>query len=93
MLSFKKLPHKGAVSGVNRRFFLFPDKKEESLFLFLFVLFYLIFKPLGAACGILFSQQGSNPHLLHGKCGVLTTGPPGMSLLCFKQNLKPMTYK
>ena len=74
-------------------FFLFPDKKEESLFLFLFVLFYLIFKPLGAACGILFSQQGSNPHLLHWKCGVLTTGPPGMSLLCFKQNLKPMTYK
>ena len=42
-------------------FFLFPDKQEESLFLFLFVLFYLIFKPLCAACGILFSQPGIEP--------------------------------
>ena len=60
-------------------FFLFPDKKEESLFLFLFVLFYLIFKPLCAACAILFSQPGIEPTPLALEGGFLTTGPPGES--------------
>ena len=29
------------------------------------------------------SDQGLNPHPLQWKCGVLTTGPPGKSLLSF----------
>ena len=38
-------------------FFLFPDKQEESLFLF----FVLLFRPRCAVCGILFSQPGIDP--------------------------------
>ena len=31
--------------------------------------------------GFWFPEQGSNPHSLLWKCGVLTTGPPGKSIL------------
>ena len=40
-----------------------------------------VFWPSCMACGILVSDQGSNQHPLQWKCGVLTTGLPGKSLL------------
>ena len=44
-----------------------------------FSLIYLAVLHVGSQ----FSNQGLNSHPLHWKCGVLTTGPPGMSLSLF----------
>ena len=90
VFSFKNLPHKEAINGVNRRFFFsFQINRKRVCFCFLFYF-------LGHAVqyvGSYFPKQGSIPHLLHWKCAVLTTGPAGQSLVCFKQNLKPIIYK
>ena len=40
--------------------------------------------------GSLFCDQGPNPCLLHWKCKVLTTGPPGKLLICFFSAVSPV---
>ena len=56
--------------------------------LFCFVLFFLV-----AACGIWFPDQGLSPGSLHWNLGVLTTGPPGNSLLLNSVIKKQVTQK
>ena len=54
---------------------------QESKTLFKFIVFLFIWRQwiLAVACGIKFSDQGSNPEPLHWEFRVLTAGPPGKS--------------
>ena len=52
---------------------------EGCLFTLLIVSLGFFFGPTVWHVGFLFPDQGSNPHPLHLRCGVLTTGPPGES--------------
>ena len=53
------------------------------------VLLFSFFGCTAHLTGPLFPYQGSNPHVLHWKHRVLTTGTPGKSLLHFKLVLFP----
>ena len=67
-----------------------PFFKRAPLFIFnMFTYLFYIFWPHCTVCGILVPNQGSNPHLLHWKHGVLATGPPGKSLFLIVEAWMP----
>ena len=69
-----------AVSWSSTQFSIVPDLQFMNTYMFFLSFFFFFFFDLTPWCvGILFPNQGLNPHPLHWKRGVFTTGPPGKS--------------
>ena len=56
----------------------------DNIFFHFIYLFFLFFWPCPTACGIFVPRPGIKPTPLHWKRTVLTTGPPGKSVITFK---------